>query len=125
MISLQWCVQLFSADEDQVVDNDFLAKKEWIALRVNKKKMDFQNTDLQAFWIAQLSDAPMLAEQALNILTMFSTTYLCDQGFSTVISLKRKKRNRLNLKNDARIALSVREPRITALALQIQSHPSH
>ena len=44
--------------------------------------------------------------------------YLCEQGLSTVMSLKTKKRNRLNLKNDARIALSVTEPRIRALALQ-------
>ena len=35
-----------------------------------------RSTDLQAFWIAQLSDAPTLAERALNILTSFSTTVL-------------------------------------------------
>ena len=124
--SLQWCIQPFSADEDQVADDDFPAKEEWIALRVNqKKKAEFQHTDLQAFWIAQLSDAPTLAERALNIFTSFSTTYLCEKGFSTVMGLKTKKRNTLSLENDARIALSVTEPRITALAAQMQPHPSH
>ena len=82
------CVQPFSVDEDQVADDDFPAKEEWIALRLNeRKKVEFQNTHLQAFWIAQLSDAPTLAELALNILTSFSTTYLCEKRFSTVMGL--------------------------------------
>ena len=123
---LQWCVQPFSMDENQVADDDFPAKEEWIALRLNeRKKVEFQNTDLQSFWIAQLNDVPTLAERALNILTAFSTTYLCEKGFSTVMGLKTKKRNRLSMQNDARIALSVTEPRITALAMQMQSQPSH
>ena len=122
----QWCVQPFSVDEDQVADDDFPAKEEWIALRLNeRKKVEFQNTDLQAFWIVQLSDASALAERALNILTSFSTTYLCEKGFSTAMDLKTKKRNRLSVQNDSRIALSVTEPRITALAMQMQSQPSH
>ena len=78
--SLQWCVQPFSVDEDQAADDDFPAKEEWIALRLNeRKKVEFQNTDLQVFWIAQLNDAPTLAERALNILASFSTTYLCEK----------------------------------------------
>ena len=119
-------MQPFSVDEDQVADDDFPAKEEWIALRLNeRKKVEFQNTDLQAFWIAQLSDAPTLAERALNILTSFSTTCLCEKRFSTVKGLKTKKRSRLSVQNDARIALSVTEPRIAALAMQMQSQPSH
>ena len=106
---LQWCVQPFSVDEDQVADDDFRVKEEWIALRLNeRKKVEFQNTDLQAFWIAQLSDAPTLGERALDILTSFSTTYLCEKGFSTVMGLKTKKRNRLSVQNDARMALMLR-----------------
>jgi len=118
-------VQPFLADEDQVADDDFPDKEECIALRLNEKKLEFQNTDLQTSWIAQLSDAPTLAERALNILTSFSTACLCEQRFSTVIGLKRKKMNRLNLQNDARIALGVTEAKITTLASQVQSHPSH
>ena len=81
--------------------------------------MEFQITDPQVFWIAQLSDAPTLAERALNILTSFSTTYLCEKGFSIVVGLKTKKRNGLSVQNDARIALSATERRITALTMQI------
>ena len=42
-----------------------------------------------------------------------------------MMGLKTKKRNRLSVQNDARIAQSVTEPRITALAMQMQSQPSH
>ena len=85
-------MQPFSVNEDQVANDDFLAKEEWIALRLNeRKKVEFQNTDQQAFWIAQLNDAPTLAERALNILTSFSTTYLCEKGFATVFPLNAKK----------------------------------
>ena len=39
---LQWCMQPFSVDEDQVADDDFPAKEEWIALRLNeRKKVEF------------------------------------------------------------------------------------
>ena len=39
--------QTFSVDEDQVADDDFPEKEEWIALRLNeRKKVEFQNTDL-------------------------------------------------------------------------------
>ena len=76
-------MQPFSVDEDQVAVDDFPAKEERIALRQNeRKKVEFQNTDLQAFWIAQLSDAPTRAERALNILTSFSTTCLCERIFN-------------------------------------------
>ena len=85
------------------------------------KKRAFQHTDLQAFWIAQLSNAQTLVKRELNIFTSFSTIYLCKQEFSTVMGLKTKKRNRLNVQNDARIALSVTESSITALASQNQA----
>lgn len=124
--SFQWCVLPFSGEEDQIEDDDFPAKEEWISLRLNeRKKVDFQEMDLQAFWIAQLIDSPTLAERALNILTAYSTAYLCEQGASTVMGLKTIKRNRLNVGNDARIAPSVTKPRISKLASEMQAHPSH
>ena len=39
-----------------------------------------------------------------------------------MMGLKTKKRNRLSVQNDARIALSVTEPRITALAMQMRDN---
>ena len=67
----------------------------------------------------------VISKSNFDILTSFSTTYLCEKGFSTVMALKTKKRNRLSVQNDARIALSVTESRITALAMRMQLQPSH
>ena len=78
-------------------------------------KLDFQENDLAAFWVARLRDIPTLATRALKILTSFSTTYRCEQGFSTVVGMKTKKRNRLDVANDARLALSITQPRIAEL----------
>jgi hypothetical protein len=122
----QWCLQPFSADDDAVHDNDFPAKEEWIALRVNANlRMEFQKSDFQAFWIARLKDTPTLARRALQIITSFSTTYRCEQGFSTVLGMKTKQRNRLDVSNDARLALSITVPRIEKLAQEKCAQPSH
>ena len=77
-------------------DDDFPAKEEFITMRVNEAwKTQFHSTDLEQFWIARLRDIPTLAQRALKILTSFSTTYRCEQAFSTVMGMKTKKRNRL------------------------------
>ena len=48
----------------------------------------------------------ILAERALNVVVPFVTTYLCESGFSALLHIKSKARNRLNPGNDMRLALS-------------------
>ena len=43
---------------------------------------------------------------ALRTLLLFSFTYLCEGGFSTLVSVKKKCRNKLDCKADMRCALS-------------------
>lgn len=57
-------------------------------------------------------DTNVLAFLAVQILKGFSTTYLCEQAFSTVLGMKTMKLYRLNVSSDARGALSVAKPRI-------------
>lgn len=40
----------------------------------------------------------------------FSATYLCESGFSTVVQLKSKQRNRFDTEHDLRVALSTVTP---------------
>ena len=41
--TLQWCIQPFTCHEDQVKDNDFPAKEEFVALRMSQSlKLEFQ-----------------------------------------------------------------------------------
>ena len=71
---------------------------------------------LENFWSAGLKTYPKLAEKALAVLLPFSTTYLCEAGFSFLVYLKNKYRNCLEiLENELRVALSNKQPRYEKL----------
>ncbi|KAK3888080.1 hypothetical protein Pcinc_007870 [Petrolisthes cinctipes] len=124
--SLQWIIHPFSVPDEAIHDDDFPAKEEWITMRANEAlKIEFQNQNADCFWISRLADSPTLSKRALKWLVSFSTTYLCEKGFSTVLEMKTKKRTRLNVANDARLALSTTKPRIPQLASNMQLQPSH
>ncbi|XP_068210453.1 protein FAM200A-like [Palaemon carinicauda] len=124
--SLQWIIHPFSVPDEAIHDDDFPGKEEWITMRANEAlKIEFQNQNADSFWISRLADSPTLSKRALKLLVSFSTTYLCEKGFSTVLGMKTKKRTRLNVANDARLALSTTKPRIPQLASNMQLQPSH
>ena len=68
---------------------------------------------------------PRIGIQALNILVPFSSTYLCNCGFSAVLTIKSKGRNRLHVESDICCALSTTLPDIEQLVAKKQGHPSH
>ena len=81
---------------------------------------------MRKFW-AQLSDKPILIREAQKILMPFPTTYLCEAGFLSLVTIKNKARNRLDPQNDLRCALSINiQPRFDQLLIQLeQRHGSH
>ena len=118
--SLQWIIDHFTVPDDIIHDDDFPAKEEWISMRYNKElKIKLQEQGSDSFWISQ-HDSPTLAKGALELLVSFSTTYLCEKGFSTVMGMKSKRRIRMNVENDARLSLST-----TKLAAEMQLQPSN
>jgi len=66
----------------------------------------FRTTTLSKFWCHQIVPYPLTAKKALEILTPFVTTYLCEQSFSRLVDIKTNKRNRLCCENDMRVALA-------------------
>ncbi|KAF2350211.1 Ribonuclease H-like domain [Trinorchestia longiramus] len=123
--SLQWIIHPLSVPDEAIHDDDFPAK-EWITMRANEAlKIELQNQNADSFWISRLADSPILSKRALKLLVSFSTTYLCEKGFSTVLGMKTKKRTRLNVANDARLALSTTKPRIPQIASNMLLQPSH
>ena len=64
---------------------------------------------------------------AIRTLLSFSSTYLCESGFSALVSMKTKFRNKLECEADLRCTLSSTKPRIKQLLIvsQKQLHPSH
>jgi hypothetical protein len=50
-------------------------------------------------------EIPLISDEAVKLLLVFSITYLCECGLSSVIYIKNKYRNRLNTEPDLRLKL--------------------
>lgn len=58
--------------------------------------------NLEEFWCRKTTLHIQLREIALRYLLVFSITYLCEQGFSSLFEIKNQQRNRLDVSNDMR-----------------------
>ena len=88
-------------------------------------KMKFDSImHLATFWCAQLKMFPQLAKSALKILVPFATTYLCETGFSTLVNIKTKPRNRLD-PDDILVVITKKEPRFNLIIERMQQQKSH
>ncbi|CAL1672124.1 unnamed protein product [Lasius platythorax] len=61
----------------------------------NILELQFTFEDLDKFWFVRRSEYGNLVTEALKILISFATSYLCEKGFSSMVALKTKYRNRL------------------------------
>ena len=60
-------------------------------------KDEFHSCKLKEFWVKMQHCYPRIGIQALNILAPFSSTYLCECGFSALLTVKSEARNRLHV----------------------------
>ena len=88
-------------------------------------KQTFKRMDLTDFWLARRNEYPLIADKAVKFLMVFATTYLCECGFSSLVYIKNKYRNKLNVEPDLRLKLSQLKPDIKKLCLAKQAQPSH
>jgi hypothetical protein len=88
-------------------------------------KQGLSDQNLDECWYYQIAAYPVLAKKALSALIPFATTYLCESGFSTLVSVKTKARNLLDARHEMCLALSKTVPRIFVLADRKQQQPSH
>ena len=86
---------------------------------------EFHSCKLEEFWVKMQHCYPRIGIQALNILVPFSSTYVCECGFSALLTIKSNARNRLHVQSDIRCALSTTLPDIEKLVAKKQGHPSH
>ncbi|GFS93797.1 zinc finger BED domain-containing protein 5 [Nephila pilipes] len=69
---------------------------------------------------------PNLAKQAIRIVLLFATTYLCEVGFSKYVATKTKYRNKLDAAPDMRVHLSKLMPNFKRIVeSKKQLHPLH
>ncbi|GFS48551.1 zinc finger BED domain-containing protein 5 [Trichonephila clavipes] len=66
-----------------------------------------------------------LKTKAFRILLPFSTSYLCETGFSAVAVLKTKYRSQLNMEKELRVSISKTKPSFKNLCSSRQAHGNH
>ena len=122
----EWVTQPFLVELE---DEDPL-KEAHIELKVcGGSKTAFNAMTFVDFWLNQIQSLPILSKTALNLITPFPTTYLCEAGFSTLLAIKTKARNKLNVEADMRLAITKMSPNIDELVTkkekQNKAHASH
>jgi hypothetical protein len=72
------------------------------------------------FWMLRAAKAFKIAhEEAVKKLMPFATTYLCDQGFSTLMNIKTKQRNRVDPEDSIPILMSLYYKRTSFVTLRV------
>ncbi|GFW67221.1 SCAN domain-containing protein 3 [Trichonephila clavipes] len=77
------------------------------------------------FWDEVDDEFSELKTKAFRILLPFSTSYLCETGFSAVAALKTKYRSQLNIGKELRVSISNIKPSFENLCSARQDHGSH
>ena len=60
----------------------------------------FETLTLTKFWTKMSVTYPAVSDVDVNSLLIFPSTYLCEQGFSTLFNINSKLRSRLNVEQD-------------------------
>ena len=103
-----------------------LVQEQFIDLvNVGDAKFVFREMCCRDFWIQMAEPYPAVAKMALKLLIPFPTTYECEKAFSTLVTIKTKSRNRMDVTHDMRVALANTLPNIEELLEDKQGHPSH
>ena len=83
------------------------------------------NGEFSKFWCRLVEGFPTLTKRALEVILPFPTTYLYENGFSSLMTMKTKQRSCLVAKDDIRVALSATATRFSELARNKQVQKSH
>jgi hypothetical protein len=121
----QWIIDPFGEIEEM----DVTLQKELIGVSTNEElKVQFRR-GYQQFWLQKDIPAtyPNLWIVVRKFLIAFPSSYLVERGFSAVMNLITKKRNKLDIINrgDLRLNLTKLKPNIDSLLSNHQIHPSH
>ena len=110
-----WIRNPFLIDLNGINDED-PNKEELIDLRASELlKIEFNAKTLEEFWCSQQQSYQSLEKQAIRSMIPFATTYLCEAGFSALVTMKTKHRNRMGVQHDMRVALSKTHPQFSDL----------
>ncbi|KAK7938374.1 hypothetical protein WMY93_001700 [Mugilogobius chulae] len=124
--------------KDAWVMDPFLAKEEDVEhIHAEDELMDVHSNSLlkrffdehgyMRFWLVKGQDvASRLARHAITkFILPFATTYLSETAFSSLVTIKTKARNKLDVHSDFRLAVTKIKPYIQTLAQEMQAQISH
>ena len=78
-------------------------QEEFLEMKCNSNaKDDFEAMLLNNIWARYLHIYKNVGSEAIRTLLQFSSTYLCESGFSVLVSVKTKFRNKLECEADLR-----------------------
>jgi hypothetical protein len=82
---------------------------------------------LTQFWLSVQQTCPTLSTEALKVLLPFSSSYICEVGFSAMVGMKTKFRNKLQLWNPLRLKVTRIDMDVNAVinSDRKQAHQSH
>uniref|UniRef100_A0A8C6SPZ2 Uncharacterized protein n=1 Tax=Neogobius melanostomus TaxID=47308 RepID=A0A8C6SPZ2_9GOBI len=125
-----WIVDPFSVDptkNDVALPSELESQLLDVSTDSTFKVRYWDKLDLASFWIVVSKEYPSLALRAVKLLLPFTTTYLCESGFSIVTTTKTKARNRLSTTLEAtlRLSLSPIPPRLDLIISGKQAQVSH
>lgn len=122
-----WIRNPFGTFDTSLCEFSLREEEELVSLSTDRTlKMRYSETTLEEFWLLVHEEYPGLFKKAITILLQFSTSYLCELGFSTFTNIKTKKRERLtNIDEEMRVALSQIRPDIGEICKNRQAQISH
>ncbi|CAK1551071.1 unnamed protein product [Leptosia nina] len=93
----------------------------------SSQKNSFNRKPLTKFWLSVAGSYPCLFDEAMKVLLPFTTSYLCEAGFSNMVSIKTKYQNKLDLSNSLRLKVTKVEVDVKTVMAKHrkQFHPSH
>ncbi|XP_066480661.1 zinc finger BED domain-containing protein 5-like [Tiliqua scincoides] len=114
--------------DDMMTGISAKADEELIDLSENTLlKLNFNRRQLTQFWLSVQQTFPTLSTEALKVLLPFSSSYTCEVGFSAMMELKNKSRNKQQLSNSLRLKITNINVDVNAVinSNRKQAHPSH
>ena len=114
LVSLRMELQSYfpklSEVESKLIRNSFIGNEQSLPDSIQEELLEmvndsvakdaFETLNLTKFWTKMSVTYPVVSDVVLNSLLTFPSTYLCEQGFSTLLNIKSKLRLRLNVEHD-------------------------
>ena len=122
----EWILDPFSFEAVDKLDNSL--QTEFLDLKYDcEAKIIFKQNGYELAWVKLMDTYPQLWGKTEPVLISFPSTYLVEKGFSSVVQLLTKQRDKLDicLKGDLRLNLTNIKPDIQGLIEIHQAQGSH